>query len=42
MAVTAGSFWRNEPAAELRGLTKVRSPAASCRSFMAAKSAVGM
>ena len=30
-----GSFWRSEPAAELRGLTKMVSPAAFCRSFSA-------
>jgi len=41
-AVTAGSFWRNAPAAELRGLTKSRSPASACRLFIASNSATGM
>jgi len=42
VAVIAGSFWRSDPAAELRGLTNTFSPAARWRSFNAANSAVGM
>ena len=32
-AVMVGSSWRSEPAAALRGLAKVLSPAAACRAF---------
>ena len=35
----AGSFWRSDPAAALRGLAKILPPAASWRSLSAAKSA---
>ena len=38
----AGSFWRSEPAAALRGLAKILPPAASCRSLSASKSALDM
>ena len=37
-AVTAGSSWRSEPAAALRGLAKVR-PVSAWRAFSASKSA---
>ena len=40
-AVTAGSFWRSEPAAELRGFMKVGRPAAARSSFTRAKPSSG-
>ncbi len=42
LAVMVGSFWRSAPAAELRGLTKSRSPASAWRLFIASNSATGM
>ena len=39
LAVTAGFFWRKEPAAQLRGLTKGYRPAASSSLFTFSKSA---
>ena len=36
------SFWRSDPAAELRGLTKRRWPASSCRRFSSSNAATGM
>ena len=41
VAVMAGSFWRSEPAAALRGFTKVFAPLDSSRSFISAKSSLG-
>ncbi len=40
-AVTAGSFWRSEPAAELRGFMNGLLPAAICSSFTRAKPSSG-
>ena len=40
-AASAGSSWRIEPAAELRGLAKVGSPASARRSLSALKAAIG-
>ena len=37
-----GSFWRTEPAAELRGLAKRRSPASAWRLLSASNAAIGM
>ncbi len=39
--VMRASSWRSDPAAALRGLAKVLSPPAACRSFRAAKIGVG-
>ena len=36
------SFWRRDPAAELRGLTNNRSPAAVCRRLSSPKAEMGM
>ena len=41
-AVTDGSFWRSEPAAEFRGLTNSRSPASAWRRLRSSKAAMGM
>ncbi len=41
VAVSLGSSWRIEPAAELRGLAKVGSPASARCSFRRAKAAIG-
>src|SRR5665647_2023469 len=40
-AVTRGSFWRSEPAAELRGLANGALPAATCASLSARKPCTG-
>ena len=42
LALIAGSSWRNEPAAALRGLAKILAPASDCRAFSAAKPAFEM
>ena len=40
-AVTDGSFWRSDPAAELRGFMKGFAPAATCSSFTRANPCSG-
>src|SRR5581483_6565513 len=41
-AVIDGSFWRTDPAADLRGLANRRSPASAWRLFNRSKAAIGM
>ena len=40
--MTEASFCRSDPAAELRGLTKRRSPASACRRLSSSKAEMGM
>ncbi len=42
LAVIAASFWRSEPAAELRGLMNNRSPASAWRALSASNAGRGM
>ena len=42
LAVTAGSFCRNDPAPALRGFMNVRAPAEACRRLSSSKAGIGM